>query len=408
MNTKLNEMTTMSRTLKWPRVISLTTLIALSIPTLAFAAESFWRQSGFDPAHTQYNADETVLTPATVTGLKSLWTSTLGGYVGPVAVTSTVIACHDYNRISAFNPDSGALTWNTSGFGSSNCLAPAYNNNTLYTTTSDITTHTGHLLAFDAGTGMLLKDSVSTEFSLGFNTPTYADGVLYVADFKSTVYAFDATTGTVRWKAHTRRYNNAASVANGKVFVTSWTGNVPNWRSQIEAFDAATGAALWTHATDTSNIEYPAVTNGNSVYIATDSGKVIALNSATGAVLWTVKMGSYISAELSLANGVLYIANSGSVTALNASDGSKLWNYTVSYTPVESNMVVANGVIYFTMSHEKPYINELFALDSATGFPLFSRKVYGTGTHSAIAVANGKVYINNFSGSLQVLGLKSL
>ena len=72
--------------------------------------------------------------------------------------------------------------------------------------------------------------------------PIVVNGIVYLQDLQSNVYAIDLQTGTLKWKHLYNAVNlgpNGVAVDQGKVFVTSSM-------QTIAALDAATGAPLWS------------------------------------------------------------------------------------------------------------------------------------------------------------------
>ena len=91
------------------------------------------------------------------------------------------------------------------------------------------------------------------------------------------------------------------------------------------------------------------------VYIGSADGKVHALNTKTGAKVWSYTTGHVtLASSPAVANGVLYIGSGNEVYALNASTGAKLWSYATGNS-VDSSPTVANGVVYVGSADGKLY-----------------------------------------------------
>src|SRR2546423_13230334 len=71
--------------------------------------------------------------------------------------------------------------------------------------------------------------------------------------------------------------------------------------------------------------------------------------------------------------------------ALKASTGAKGWSYATGGA-VQSSPAVADGLVYFSS-----YDGNIYAVETRTGFKLWSYPAFGTS--SAPAVANGVVYV---------------
>jgi outer membrane protein assembly factor BamB len=122
-------------------------------------------------------------------------------------------------------------------------------------------------------------------------TPVVANGVVYIQDMASTVFALDEHTGRLLWRhrffyAHGPGPNGLA-VAGGRVFGATPTNEF--------ALSAGTGRLLWTRRLTGVGAPIidiaPVVANG-SVYTSTiglppgGKGVLYALDAATGAVRW--------------------------------------------------------------------------------------------------------------------------
>jgi alcohol dehydrogenase (cytochrome c) len=129
------------------------------------------------------------------------------------------------------------------------------------------------------------------------STPVIVNGVVYVQDLDSNVFAISLATGKVLW---THDYNSpnggpdGVNVVGGVVYAATATAAV--------ALDAATGAQLWTRTLVSNDHEgiamAPGYDNGNvyvstvpanvtSVYGAGGQGILWALNAKTGAPEWS-------------------------------------------------------------------------------------------------------------------------
>ena len=231
-------------------------------------------------------------------------------------------------------------------------------------------------VAYDAETGAIVwRSSLSTVRA----SPTFADGVLYVASFEGTLNALDAATGVPIWSTPEECcvYDQAPVVDGGRVFqmrtdhtltaydakdgTQLWSkpafsvGTIAASRGtlfynefpNVVALDEATGAQLWaTPVVVGATTGAPAVANGR-VFVT--HANLIALNAATGAVVWTAPASSTWGP--SVANGVVYASSlNGEWDAFDERNGSLLWSVTVGSgcggTCANAVPVVANGVLY--------------------------------------------------------------
>ena len=124
--------------------------------------------------------------------------------------------------------------------------------------------------------------------------PIVQDGVVYVQDLDSNVYALALATGKLEWEYECNAPErsgpgpNGVAVVGGRVY-----GETP---TSVFALRAATGAPVWVNGHVLSAGEgtfgiQPQVAGGR-VYLASQYGSgagggiLVALNASTGAVLW--------------------------------------------------------------------------------------------------------------------------
>ena len=141
-------------------------------------------------------------------------------------------------------------------------------------------------------------------------TPVVVDGVMYTTSTWSVVYALNARTGEQLW---------------------SYDPKADRTRARTICCDAVNRGVAFYDGT---------------VYVGVTDGRLVALNSTTGAVVWQVntidpKQGYSITGAPRIANGLVLIGNGGAehdvrgyVTAYDAKTGAQRWRtYTVPGNP---------------------------------------------------------------------------
>ena len=203
----------------------------------------------------------------------------------------------------------------------------------------------------------------------------------------------------------------APPIVNGRMmFVTT--------AEQVIALHAETGALLWRHVHPLpADVQRPHATNrgvalyGDRVYVGTLDARVVALEAATGRVVWTRTIADYrrtyyITMAPLMVNGMVMVGTSGGehgvrgfIVALDAADGDEIWRrYTVPAPGepggetwpgdswqtgggpvwITGNYDPALGITYWGVGNGGPwtgdarpgdnlYTNSTIALDAATG-----------------------------------------
>lgn len=173
---------------------------------------------------------------------------------------------------------------------------------------------------------------------------------IYAGTELARVYAIDARTGAQRWATAVDAGDLTAkafnpTVAGGIVFVGVRRFTNP-FTGAFVALDAATGAVLWRHEfqPDLPNGQDSgclgrAVFFGDKAIVAADDGRIYAFDRATGAIAWVAPRLPEIDGAPSLLPGderpltvsgdvVVAGSRSGYITGLSAETGAELWRST--------------------------------------------------------------------------------
>ncbi len=206
----------------------------------------------------------------------------------------------------------------------------------LWSQTGSAASHNGgHIdapLAFeeiwsvDAGTGSS-DDSVVTA------APVVADGLVFTLDAASELSAFGAQTGDLRWQislvpneeedGEEGFGGGLALDGDGRLFATTGFG-------EVIALDAATGEILWRRAVGAPFRAGPAVADGVVVAV-TRASQAFALEPDTGAIRWRVQgvaadAGYLGGASPAIAGGGAVIPfPSGELVAIEILSGRRFW-----------------------------------------------------------------------------------
>jgi outer membrane protein assembly factor BamB len=192
--------------------------------------------------------------------------------------------------------------------------------------------------------------------SLIFSSPTYSNGLVYVASEDQNIYAFDASSGTKVWSVSLGdTIISSPAVSNGIVYVGSFD-------KYLYALDAANGSQKWRAATSDSIGSSPTVSNG-IVYVGSYDGYLYAFDATTGAQKWKAKtQGRIGSSPMVGSNGLVYVGSfDKSLYAFNATTGAPVWN-TATGGRVWSSPTVSGNTVYVGS-----YDTKLYAMNATTG-----------------------------------------
>ncbi len=214
-------------------------------------------------------------------------------------------------------------------------------------------------------------------------TPIVAGGRVFVMDGVSTVSAHDAVTGAQIWrnnimpksKRDHEAWGGGVAFADGKVYASS------GFREVVQ-LDAATGRVGWRTRTEAPLHDAPTVFGGR-VFVADVNDEMLALETTSGAQLWTYQAltepARMLGASSAAVDNETVVASfaSGELVALRAANGNELWNASLSKASrtnalSEIRDIVGRPVIYksdvFAVSHSDVFA----AVDLRTGAPRWS------------------------------------
>ena len=214
----------------------------------------------------------------------------------------------------------------------------------------------GQVYAFNAKSGSV-RWKVHTEGRVR-SSPAISDGVVYAGSFDGSLYAIDFNSGKVIWRYDTKgRSLNPArfpfdrqailsspAVADGVVYVGSRDAN-------LYAVDAAKGTLRWIVDYEKDDftwaISSPAV-HDHVVYMGTADGHFVhALRATDGQELWRFKMPDRVWSSPVVAGPELYVTNqSGDLYAVDLKSGKESWQFQTR-SSVQSSPALSNGVVYF-------------------------------------------------------------
>ena len=194
---------------------------------------------------------------------------------------------------------------------------PTIDGDTLYIGSFD-----KKLYAIDAGDGTE-KWAFPTEGAI-ISTPLVYDNTVYVGSFDRHLYAVDASGGSLRWKFMAGSWFWAKPVICNNVIYA------PCLDGKVYLLNAETGSEVVDAIDLGSPLSSSPVLVGSSVIIASEEGKVYALDATSNQIRLLAELSETIHAPLGTSDGVVYIyTGSQNLYALSAESGAKLWSLTI-------------------------------------------------------------------------------
>jgi outer membrane protein assembly factor BamB len=229
--------------------------------------------------------DGTVTALSRRTG-RQIWQVRTAGKVesSPVVVDGTAyFGSHD-GRLFAVRSDTGSIRWAYQTGGRINASPSVFGGRVC------VTTYAGSFVCLDRRTGeeewtkYLKRDAFRYE---SFYASASSDGArLYSVARSGAVYALDASSGSVVWRASVGGLGyTTPAVAEGRVFAGGFDG-------RLRAFRATTGDGLWSTQVEGRILGAPVVI-GPYVFFSTLEKRTYALRVDDGSVAWRLPLGKY-------------------------------------------------------------------------------------------------------------------
>ena len=275
-----------------------------------------------------------------------------------------------------------------------------------------VTTGFGELVALDAATGREAWTQRLGAAATG--TPTVRGDLVYAVGRDGIGWAVEVATGRVRYEVvGTPDVAGVVGPAgpavseelavfpfgSGALAATYREGGTPAWTA------AVVGARLGRAYRDLTEVTGDPVFAGGRVYAGNATGRIVALDAATGAPIWTAREGAYGGPVWPAGDSVFAVTDVGSAVRLDAADGSPIWE-----TPLPGFVrqrpnrrkavfahygpVLAGGILWIASSD-----GALRGLDPVSGAVVRLVPLPG-GAATAPAVAGGTLYVVSADGRL--------
>ena len=172
---------------------------------------------------------------------------------------------------------------------------------------------------------------------------------------------------------------------------------------RVLALDAATGAELWTTAAPGPVDHALTIASNDLVYAGLTDHRMLALHRETGEIVWEFKAHLPIAAAALAHNGVAYITSAGNIIyALDAQTGKQLWRHQIRGN-VKTTPALRDGRLYVADD-----TGSLYFIDADRGRRRFRYITAGSASGPPVA-GDGVVYFPS-GGSLYAIdaGVKGM
>jgi eukaryotic-like serine/threonine-protein kinase len=271
--------------------------------------------------------------------------------------------------------------------------SPAVWNGTVYFGSGD-----GNVYALDTNTG-----TAKWKFATGnvvHASPAIADGVVFIGSWDSYFYALDAASGKEKWRFKTgedsKIYNqvgiqSSAAVADGTVYFGCRDSN-------LYALDSTTGQQKWVFNNKGSwVISSPAVHAGKVYFSTSDSGMFHGLDAKSGSQIFSAKYIWPMFSSPAISGNTLYIgSHEGKLIAIDVTTQKLVWTF-------QTDGSRQNGPA-LTKEDGSPKYEAAFTEDFYDDMVAGVKKMLTVGAIlSSPVVANQVIYFGSTDGNLYAL-----
>ena len=238
----------------------------------------------------------------------------------------------------------------------------------------------GAVIAFDAKTGRIRWQRTigPTESS-----PLVARGLVFVGDWRGTIYALAESTGKVRWTFTTGgKVKGSVALAGNRLYIGAYDG-------RLYALDVRTGRLVWRASGQPSLsggtfYSSPAVAY-DRVYLGSTDGHVYSFGAASGKLRWSYRTGGYVYASPAVWRELILVGSyDHTFYAFDAATGAVRWRFTAD-GPISGAATVVNGIVYFSTFNERTY-----GLNAETGRLVWS---FPDGKYSPVVTGTNAIYL---------------
>ena len=296
-------------------------------------ANEEWAQSGG-------NAYKSVGHVALGSALGTAWTAKIGEgssnaarlVTGPVVGGGRVYTIDTQGTVRAFDTRNGGEIW-SARFGEVGRErrvlyggGVAFENGRIYATNG-----LGYVAALDATNGAPLWTVKPTGPLRG--APTVVGDALYVMSQDNQIFSLKTADGTTNWSSAAALEiagvfgSGAPAVARGTVVAGFSSGELNAYRyenGRVVWQDALQRTTMSTSVASLSDVDADPVIDGNQVFALGKGGRMVALELTTGQRIWEQNVGS-IATPWIAGDWVFVATDEGKVIAMNRANGKIRW-----------------------------------------------------------------------------------
>lgn len=205
----------------------------------------------------------------------------------------------------------------------------------------------------------------------------------------------------VKWQVSAGEITHSPPVfANGIIYLMSSNG-------RLAAIDSVTGATVWSFKPKPATPLFSSVAVADSVVYVAQYKRLYALDAQTGEKLWKFKTkGLALPGPLVVGSTIYFCCFDNNLYAVNTDTGKKRWKLNIGDS--DTPPVYDNGTVYVSSMDPASNQSFLLALDSETGQEKWRiQRPASTAWGNGIAISDGLLYIASNDGRLYAINTET-
>ncbi len=219
----------------------------------------------------------------------------------------------DDGTVSAVALDDGSVAWTAETLGE--VLAPvAVADGRVFVTSRDTDGQRAELVAMDEDGGEVAWRFTPSVAGSSGSAPAVVDGSVVAGVADRSVHALAAADGAERWSRLALSLfspANAPAVTADAVYAVDVSGG-------LYRLDVATGTRVWDHQFNQLVVRSSPVVSGGSVLVGLNDGRLVAVDAASGNLVWQSAPSAGLVGPIALAGDTLVASKGGRQAGLVA------------------------------------------------------------------------------------------
>ncbi len=251
----------------------------------------------------------------------------------------------------------------------------------------------------------------SSHSLLEFPPVIFGDHIFQLAD-DAVLSALNRSTGHSFWTQPIGRLSaSTPAVSSSTVYATVLSSGNPQSPGRVVALNSKTGAIRWSRNLSSPSESSPML-DANRLFLGSQSGIVYALDARTGNVLWTYHAAGAVKASPTLSGGVLYFGDySGHVQAISERTGQRLWVSSSEGTLLGSGTFYSTAAVVYGRVFLGNTDGRVYAYDASTGKLDWAVQT-GAYVYASPAVTNAPglgptIYLGSYDGTFYAINARS-